>query len=234
MKWIIRIAVFTTSIAVSAPALFAQETAATTSKEIHSPADFVWILATAFLVFFMQAGFAMVETGFTRAKNAGNIMMKNLFDFCMGSIAFFIIGYGIMFGATRLGLFGTNDFLLSQGSPQPDADGGNGGLWQYAYFLFQLVFAATAATIVSGAMAERTKFIAYLIYSLVISAVIYPVSGHWIWNASGWLAKLGFQDFAGSTVVQIRTGRQGKGHSGPQYPPRSIGRIYSLVRLVRL
>ncbi len=203
MKWIIRIAVFTTSIAVSAPALFAQETTAAAPKELHSPADFAWILVTAFLVFFMQAGFAMVETGFTRAKNAGNIMMKNLFDFCMGSIAFFIIGYGIMFGATKLGLFGTNDFLLSQASPHTDADGGNGGLWQYAYFLFQLVFAATAATIVSGAMAERTKFIAYLIYSLVISAVIYPISGHWIWNASGWLAKLGFQDFAGSTVVHM-------------------------------
>ncbi|HNV47104.1 MAG TPA: ammonium transporter [Spirochaetota bacterium] len=213
--------------------LGAQEAAkAAAPKELHSSGDFIWIMIAAFLVFFMQAGFAMVETGFTRAKNAGNIMMKNLFDFSMGSIAFFVVGYGLMFGATKLGLIGSSGFFLADASPKPDADGGNAGLWQYAYFLFQLVFAATAATIVSGAMAERTKFVSYLAYSLVISALIYPVSGHWIWNANGWLAKLGFQDFAGSTVVHMVGGvaammgalvlgpRYGK--YGPDGKPRAI------------
>jgi len=185
-------------VTLSAP-LIADTAAA--PKEVHSPADFIWILMAAFLVFFMQAGFAMVETGFTRAKNAGNIMMKNLMDFAVGSIVFFIIGYGLMFGATKAGLFGTGDFFLSSASPHPDSDGGNGALWKYAFWIFQAVFCATAATIVSGAMAERTKFSSYLIYSLIISAVVYPVSGHWIWNPEGWLATLGFQDFAGSTVV---------------------------------
>jgi Amt family ammonium transporter len=155
----------------------------------------VWTLVAAFLVFFMQAGFAMVETGFTRAKNACNIIMKNLMDFAVGSIAFWAVGYGIMFGADRLGLFGADGFFLSTGDPSSA-----GGMWQLAYWMFQVVFAATAATIVSGAMAERTKFVAYLIYSFVISLVIYPVVGHWIWGG-GWLAKLGMIDFAGSTVV---------------------------------
>ncbi|OQB83896.1 MAG: Ammonia channel precursor [Planctomycetes bacterium ADurb.Bin126] len=156
----------------------------------------VWTLLAAFLVFFMQAGFAMVETGFTRAKNAANIMMKNLMDFSFGSIAFFVVGYGLMFGASNGGFFGTDKFLLAH------ADVATGdGLWQMAFWLFQIVFAATAATIVSGSMAERTKFGAYIAYSIVISLVIYPISGHWIWNADGWLAKLGFHDFAGSTVV---------------------------------
>ncbi|MCK4859009.1 MAG: ammonium transporter [Candidatus Omnitrophica bacterium] len=157
--------------------------------------DTVWTLVAAFLVFFMQPGFAMVETGFTRAKNAANILMKNLMDFCIGSIAFWVIGFGIMFGASALGLFGTNGFFLSTANPST-AD----GLWQFAYWIFQAVFAATAATIVSGAVAERTKFPAYLIYSVFICALIYPVVGHWIWGG-GWLASKGMIDFAGSTVV---------------------------------
>ncbi len=172
--------------------VWAQETS---NVPAHSPIDFVWILVAAFLVFFMQAGFAMVETGLTRAKNAGNIIMKNLMDFSVGSIAYFIIGYGLMYGASKSGLFGTSNFFLSDANP-----GSNDGLWQYASWLFQVVFAATAATIVSGAMAERTKFTSYLIYSFVISLIIYPVSGHWIWGG-GWLSKLGMIDFAGSTVV---------------------------------
>jgi len=149
----------------------------------------------AFLVFFMQAGFAMVETGFTRAKNACNILMKNLMDFSVGSLAYWVVGFGIMFGASKAGLFGTSKFFLSSGDPST-VD----GLWEFCYWMFQVVFAATAATIVSGAMAERTKFSAYLAYSVVISALIYPVVGHWIWGG-GWLAKLGMVDFAGSTVV---------------------------------
>ncbi|WP_238134211.1 ammonium transporter [Calderihabitans maritimus] len=154
--------------------------------------DTVWTLIAAFLVFFMQAGFAMVEAGFTRAKNAGNIIMKNLMDFSAGSLVYWLIGYGIMFGADKFGLIGTDGFALvvDQGDGMP--------VW--AFIIFQTVFAATAATIVSGAMAERTKFTAYLIYSVVISAIIYPVVGHWIWGG-GWLANLGFKDFAGSTVV---------------------------------
>lgn len=156
--------------------------------------DFIWTLIAAFLVFLMQAGFAMVETGFTRAKNAGNIMMKNLIDFCFGSVAFWAIGFGIMFGAGNL-FFGTSGFFLSSGKAGTD-------LWQYAFFLFQLVFAATASTIVSGAVAERIKFTGYLIYTLMITAIVYPIVGHWIWGG-GWLSKLTVPviDFAGSTVV---------------------------------
>lgn len=157
--------------------------------------DTVWILIAAFLVFFMQAGFAMVETGFTRAKNAANIMMKNLMDFSVGSIAFWLIGFGVMFGTDKFGLFGIDGFFLSAANP-----GTNEGLWQFAFWIFQVVFAATAATIVSGAMAERTKFSAYLSYSVFISILIYPVVGHWIWGG-GWLSVKGMIDFAGSTVV---------------------------------
>ncbi len=166
--------------------------------------DTMWMLVAAFLVFFMQAGFALVEAGLTRAKNASNIMMKNLMDFVMGSLGYWAIGYGLMFGSVTTGFFGTDNFLLG-------ASGGDVGTTpQLAFWLFQLVFAGTAATIVSGAMAERTKFSAYLIYSIVISALIYPIFGHWVWG-TGWLWTLGdstgllpeggFRDFAGSTVV---------------------------------
>jgi len=150
----------------------------------------------------MQAGFAMVETGFTRAKNAVNILMKNLMDFSIGSIAFFFVGFGIMFGATSHGLFGTTNFFgdIATGD-LPNGD------WNWTFMIFQTVFAATSATIVSGAMAERTKFIGYLIYSSVICLVIYPVFGSWAWGSlgsgGGWLENVtpGFCDFAGSTVV---------------------------------
>ena len=147
-----------------------------------------WILLGAALVFFMQAGFAMVETGFTRAKNAGNIIMKNLMDFSLGTPIFWLIGFGIMFGGSGK-LIGGLDLFTNAG-----------GDW--ATLIFQTVFCATAATIVSGAMAERTKFSAYCIYSMVISAFIYPISGHWIWGG-GWLAQMGFHDFAGSTAVHM-------------------------------
>jgi len=152
-----------------------------------------WVLITGALVFFMQAGFALVEAGFTRSKNTTNILFKNLMDFCIGTLVFWLLGYGIMFGAGS-GFFGEIEWLSK-------VDHGSAlGLPNMAFFFFQLVFAATAATIVSGAMAERTKFSSYLIYSAVISLIIYPVSGHWIWGG-GWLAQLGFHDFAGSTVV---------------------------------
>ncbi|MGD8770872.1 MAG: ammonium transporter [Desulfobacterales bacterium] len=165
---------------------------------VQSHADYVWTLIAAALVFFMQAGFALVECGFTRAKNAINIMMKNLMDFSMGSLAFWAVGFGIMFGATKTGWFGTSGFFLSDFKLGGDP-------WVLAFWMFQVVFCATAATIVSGAMAERTKFIGYLTYSIIISALIYPVFGSWAWgslfNGNGWLEGLGFIDFAGSTVV---------------------------------
>ena len=166
--------------------------------DVQNNANFVWTLVAAFLVFFMQAGFAMVETGLTRAKNAINIMMKNLMDFAFGSLAYWLIGFGLMFGVTATGWFGTNGFLFSDFAKDGDP-------WLYAFWMFQVVFAATAATIVSGAMAERTKFVSYLIYSVVISALIYPIFGSWAWGSlyhgGGWLEGLGFIDFAGSTVV---------------------------------
>ena len=163
----------------------------------YSGINTAWVLLGAALVFFMQAGFAMVETGFTRAKNAGNIIMKNLMDFAIGTPLFWLTGFGIMFGGSGaliggLDLFVQGDYssILPQGVPLP------------AYLIFQTVFCATAATIVSGAMAERTKFSSYCIYSAVISAVVYPISGHWIWGG-GWLAQLGFHDFAGSAAVHL-------------------------------
>lgn len=155
----------------------------------------VWVLITGALVFFMQAGFALVEAGFTRSKNTTNILFKNLMDFSLGTIAFWVVGYGIMFG-TGNGFIGSFE-LFSK------VDHGSAlGLPNLAFFFFQLVFAATAATIVSGAMAERTKFSSYIIFSIVITLIIYPVSGHWVWGG-GWLSALAvpFHDFAGSTVV---------------------------------
>jgi ammonium transporter, Amt family len=156
--------------------------------------DIMWTMIAAFLVFFMQAGFAMVETGFTRAKNAGNILMKNLMDFVLGSIFFFIIGFALMFGKDASGVVGTTGFF------NPKSLQNVTGLPIGVFMIFHTVFCATAATIVSGAMAERTKFKAYLIYSVCISVFIYPITGHWIWGG-GWLSKLGFHDFAGSTAV---------------------------------
>ena len=165
---------------------------------VQDHANYLWTLIAAALVFFMQAGFAMVEAGFTRAKNAVNILMKNLMDFSMGSIVYWAIGFGLMFGASGTGWFGTSGFFLSDFTPDGDP-------WVLAFWMFQVVFAATAATIVSGAMAERTKFTGYLLYSICVCGLIYPIFGSWAWgslfNGSGWLEGLGFIDFAGSTVV---------------------------------
>lgn len=186
--------------------------AALDSKSIDL--DTVWVLISAFLVMWMQAGFAMVETGFTRAKNSVNILMKNLLDFCFGSVAFWAVGFGLMFSIGNA-FVGDSGFFLAETPAQVALDDGTLKAttnfeplaWTKvpleSKFFFQLVFAATAATIVSGAMAERTKFISYMLYSIVISLAIYPVSGHWIWGG-GWLSKFGgtgFWDFAGSTVV---------------------------------
>ena len=205
------------------------ETNKTAIDLVQSHADYVWTMVAAALVFFMQAGFAMVETGFTRAKNAVNILMKNLMDFSIGTLAFWAIGFGLMFGVSSTGWLGTSGFFLSDWKPGGDP-------WVLAFWMFQVVFCATAATIVSGAMAERTKFSSYIIYSCIVSAIIYPIFGGWAWgslyNGSGWLEGLGFIDFAGSTVVHSVGGwmalagaivlgpRLGK--YGPDGKPRAI------------
>ncbi len=152
----------------------------------------VWFLIGAALVFWMQAGFAMVETGFTRAKNAGNILMKNLMDFCIGTVVFILIGFGLLLGEDMFGLIGKPGFDIFTNYAEFD----------WSNFVFNLVFCATTATIVSGAMAERTKFLSYCIYSGVISALIYPIEAHWIWGG-GWLAQMGFHDFAGSCAIHM-------------------------------
>jgi Amt family ammonium transporter len=175
--------------------LIAQETAT-----VQDNLNIVWTLVAAALVFFMQPGFAMLEAGFTRAKNAVNIIMKNLMDFAIGSMAFYLVGFGLMFGATTSGWIGWSHFAPAEIKPEDSALG-------FTFLIFQTVFAATAATIVSGAMAERIKFSSYLIYSVFITLLIYPIFGSWAWGSlfqgNGWLQNVGpgFYDFAGSTVV---------------------------------
>ncbi|MCF7955269.1 MAG: ammonium transporter [Phycisphaerae bacterium] len=160
--------------------------------------DTVWVLLGAFLVFFMQAGFGMVEAGFIRAKNTCNILTKNFLDFCMASLGFFVVGYALMFGDGN-GFCGFSGWCLS------GAESGADNVPLFAFWLFQAAFCGAAATIVAGGMAERMKFVAYLVYSLIISAFVYPIIGHWIWGG-GWLANMGFGDFAGSAVVHTTGG----------------------------
>ena len=162
------------------------------TEQVNAEVFGIWFLIGAALVFFMQAGFAMVETGFTRAKNAGNIIMKNLMDFCIGTVVFAVLGFGLMFGEDIGGFIGIPTFDLFT----------DYGAFDWPNFVFNLVFCATAATIVSGAMAERTKFLSYCIYSAIISLVIYPIEAHWIWGG-GWLAQMGFHDFAGSCAIHL-------------------------------
>lgn len=163
-------------------------------KEAANEVGFgIWFLIAVALIFFMQAGFAMVETGFTRAKNAGNIIMKNLMDFCIGTIMFIVIGFGLLLGEDAIGIIGKPGFDIFTAYDNFD----------FSNFVFNLVFCATTATIVSGAMAERTKFISYCIYSGIISAFIYPIEAHWIWNSDGWLYKLGFHDLSGSCAIHM-------------------------------
>ncbi len=185
-------------MAVFAPALaHAEEVEYLT----QSNGNILWTLIAAILVMLMQAGFGCVEAGFTRAKSAGNIMMKNFLDFSVGSICFFLFGFAVMFGLDAGGFTGTSGFALG-GVSEADLP------WTYTFWFFQSVFAATAATIVSGGMAERTKFSSYIIVSIVVTGLIYPLSGHWAWGSlwlgddgAGWLEGLGFCDFAGSSVV---------------------------------
>ncbi|MFW6292107.1 MAG: ammonium transporter [Spirochaetota bacterium] len=177
---------FMLSTVLGVGSIFAQEL---TMADVSAALDMIWLVVAAALVFFMQAGFAMVETGLTRAKNASNILMKNLMDFSVGALAYWAVGWALMYGSSAGGFIGTDQFFLAGAESAT-----------YRDWFFQVVFAATAATIVSGAMAERTKFSGYLLYSIFISGLIYPISGHWIWNG-GWLYEMGFSDFAGSTVV---------------------------------
>lgn len=165
-----------------------QEVTEQTNKTVFG----VWFMIAVALVFFMQAGFAMVETGFTRAKNAGNIIMKNLMDFCIGTVMFILIGFGLMFGEDAVGLIGKPGFDIFTSYSN----------FQWDQFIFNLVFCATTSTIVSGAMAERTKFLSYCVYSAIISAFIYPVEAHWIWGG-GWLADMGFHDLSGSCAIHM-------------------------------
>lgn len=162
---------------------------------MYSSIDTMWVLMATVLVFFMQAGFCMVETGFTRAKNSGNIIMKNLMDFALGSLVFWFIGYGLIYSGNGLFIGSFNPFIS-------DLSGFEMSIPPAAFIMFQAVFCATAATIVSGAMAERTKFSSYCIYSVILSAIVYPISAHWIWGG-GFLQQLGFHDFAGSTAVHL-------------------------------
>jgi len=162
------------------------------SETLQTNMNFLWVAVCAALVFFMQAGFAMLESGMVRSKNSINVIMKNYTDMCFGALVFWAVGYGIMSGTVTdpWGLFGTDNFMLS-----------NGDSWDYIVMTYQMLFAATAATIVSGALAERIRFGAYVLVAILITTVIYPVFGCWVWNDGGWLAKLGFIDFAGSSVV---------------------------------
>ncbi len=207
---------------------------ATAELQANVALDTGWTLIAAVLVMFMQAGFAMLTAGFSRSKNACNMLMKNLMDFCFGTIAYWAIGFGLMFGAGNF-LFGTSGFFLHDSGNTFDSLSWSVVPLECKYF-FQLVFCATAATIVAGAMAERTKFTAYIFYSIVITAVIYPIVGHWIWGG-GWLAEMGMWDFAGSTVVHStggwlalvgammlgpRTGKYNLDRSSNAFPGHSI------------
>lgn len=201
LKALLYITVPLVLLIISTPAI-AQEAAAEVAEPTaylpQEVADIIWLCLAAFLVFFMQAGFAMVETGLTRSKNSVNIMMKNLLDFSFGALLFWAIGYAIMYASGESNILGFDPSLSFLNSANSPTD--NGGYATSAAWLFQVVFAATAATIASGAMAERTKLSSYIIYSIILSALVYPISGHWIWGG-GWLADLGIRDFAGSTVV---------------------------------
>ena len=176
-----------------------------TSEDVQSNLNIVWIILATILIFLMKAGFAMVEIGFTRSKNAVNALMKNFVDFAISAVTFWAIGFGLMFGTTN-GIFGTDGFYLQDYIKNLDP-------WLFAFWMFQVVFVSSTAAIVSGAMAERTRFVASLMFTLLLTAFIYPIFGSWVWgglyHGSGWLERLGFIDFAGSTVIHAIGGWAG-------------------------
>lgn len=182
MKYLILIISFTSQC-------FAEDNVLVNSEDTHDVLDHIWILIATAMVFLMQAGFMLLESGFAQSKNSINVAVKNISDFLMAVACFWLIGYGIMFGVSQWGIFGSDKFLYN-----PD------NTWDANLFIFQAVFCGTAATITSGAIAGRAKFKDYLILSILVSVVIYPVFGHWVWGG-GWLSEMGFADFAGSTVV---------------------------------
>ena len=187
------LALLITAVTVTAADPNGAETMAAAENPTATAVTFVWLLVCGTLVFFMQAGFAFLEAGFVRSKNTVNVLTKNFMDFCIGGIAYFVFGFGLMYGTDIAGIIGSDGFLLL---------GDKYDVTVALSWFFQVVFAATATTIVSGAMAERTKLTAYLAYSFLISAIVYPISGHWVWGG-GWIAQLGFHDFAGSGVVHM-------------------------------
>ncbi|MDJ0562637.1 MAG: ammonium transporter, partial [Microcystis sp. M49629_WE12] len=179
-------------------AVHAQDAKPLTPEDVQNALNTIWVLIAAILVIFMNAGFAMLETGFCRQKNAVNVLAKNLIVFALSTISFWAIGFSLMFGSVSNEFFGTGGWFLSSSDPATYVMPAS--LPTSVFFLFQVAFAGTAATIVSGAVAERIKFTDFLVFSLIIVGIMYPITGHWVWGG-GWLADLGFKDFAGSTVV---------------------------------
>jgi Amt family ammonium transporter len=192
VNWV-RLALSVGLLLTIAPEVFAQDSGASGKGPTFNALDTFWIVFAAVLVFFMQAGFGLVEAGLVRAKNAGNILMKNLMDFSIAAITFLAVGYAVMWGAGNAFMGTEGWFLIGLETPVE-------GVPLYAFWLFQAAFAGAAATIVAGGVAERMKFVSYLLYTIAISALIYPIVGHWVWGG-GWLSEMGFYDFAGSTVV---------------------------------
>ena len=199
--WLACILLAAIIVAFSSTVATAQDSQALTLEQIQGTINTIWVLIAAILVIFMNAGFAMLEVGFCRHKNAVNILSKNLIVFALASLAFWSVGFAVMFSGTDNPLWGLEGFFLS-GEPQTyGLEPFPAGLPISVFFLFQAAFAGTAATIISGAVAERIRFFDFLVFSVLLTAIAYPITGHWVWSANGWLANLGFHDFAGSTVV---------------------------------
>lgn len=230
LYWLACVPLTAIIVVVWKTAALAQDEAPITPEEVKGILDTVWILVASVLVIFMNAGFGMLETGFCRQKNAVNILSKNLIVFAITTVTYWIMGFAIMFG-TGNGFFGSSGWFLS-GQPETyGLDPFPAGLPIPVFFLFQSAFAATAATIVSGAVAERIKFYDFLIFSVILTAIFYPITGHWVWSGNGWLGDLGFSDFAGSTVVHSVGGwaaLAGAFILGPRAGKYSEGRINAI------